>query len=345
MGTVTPPVGASMPDSLPKSAGERAFDAVSVLVPVTERPSRLEALYEEFAAPLRSAGLRFEFVFIVEPEYWHLLAPLEQLPAAGEPIRILRVGRAAGDTALLRTGAGQAAHDVLLTLPAYPRIEAEALLDVLDPVLRGASMSVARRWPRRDSWLNRLQNRVFHSLVASAAGGRFIHDVACGVRAIRRDVFELLPMYGDFHRFLPLFALRQGYRVEEVEAAQHAEDHQPRVYSPLVYLRRLVDVFGLYFLMRFTEKPLRFFGLIGSGSILTGSVILVVLALQRLQGRALADRPALLLGVLLVVLGVQAVALGLVGEIIVHVNTRRGGGRVVRDLKRAKGSGIDSASG
>jgi hypothetical protein len=311
----------------------RTDEAVSVLVPVSERPIPLHELYEEFARPLRSAGLTFEFVFIVEPEHWELLASLEELRDEGEPIQVLRVGRAAGDTALLRTGADQAVHDLFLTLPAYPRIEADALIDVLEPVLRGASMSVARRWPRQDSWLNRLQNRVFHVLAASAAGGHSINDVACGVRAIRRDVFESLPMYGDFHRFLPFFALRQGYRVEEVEAPQHLDDHQPRIYPYSIYLRRVLDVFGLYFLMRFTEKPLRFFGLVGGGSFLLGSAIVLVLAVQRIQGQALADRPILLLGVLLMVLGVQAVALGLIGEIIVHVNTLRGGDRVVRELR------------
>jgi hypothetical protein len=339
---MTPPVGASLPKPL-REPDARTVEAVSILVAVTERPSRLQELYEEFATPFRRAGLGFEFVFIVEPEHWHLVAPLEELRTAGEPIRILRVGQAAGETALLRTGAEQAAHDVFLTLPAYPRIEADALLDVLEPVLRGASMSVARRWPRRDSWLNRLQNRIFHILVASAAGGHSIHDVACGVRAIRRDVFESLPMYGDFHRFLPFFALRQGYRVEEVEAPQHVADHQPRVYSLSVYLRRVLDVFGLYFLMRFTEKPLRFFGLIGAVSLLAGSAILAVLALQRFQGQPLADRPILLLGVLLLVLGVQAVALGLIGEIIVHVNTRRV--RVVQEIRRDPGLGGGSNSG
>jgi hypothetical protein len=302
-------------------------------VPVAERPSPLDEFYHEFAPPLRRAGVAFEFVFVVEPEHWHLVEPLEKLRDAGEPIQVLRVGRAAGDTTLLRTGAERASYDVFLTLPAYPRIEADALIDVAEPVLRGSSMSVARRWPRRDSWLNRLQNRIFHVLASSAAGGHSINAVACGVRAIRRDVFESLPMYGDFHRFLPFFALRQGYRVDEVKAPQHVEDRQPRIYPYSVYLHRVLDVFGLYFLMRFTEKPLRFFGLVGGGSFLLGSAIVLVLAVQRIQGQALADRPILLLGVLLMVLGVQAVALGLIGEIIVHVNTLRGGDRVVRELR------------
>ena len=90
------------------------------------------------------------------------------------------------------------------------------------------------------------------------------------------------------------------------------------MYGPGTYLRRLIDVLGLYFLVRFTEKPLRFFGLVGSAVSLTGAALLLLLLIQRLQGKGLADRPLLLLAVLLVVLGVQATALGLVGEIIVH---------------------------
>ena len=334
---MTSPAGVWSSRPLEEEMDVPTGQAVSILVPVSERPSPLHELYEEFAAPFRSAGLEFEFIFIVEPEHSNLLPPLEKLRDAGEPIQILRVGWAVGDTALLRAGAERAAHDVFLTLPAYPRIEADALLDVLEPVLRGRPMSVARRWPRRDSWLNRLQNRIFHLLAAAAAGGFYIHDVACGVRAIRRDLFDSLPTYGDFHRFLPFFALRQGYRVDEVDAPQHMGDHQSKVYSLSVYLQRVLDVLGLYFLMRFTDKPLRFFGLIGGGSFLTGSAILAVLALQRMQGQPLADRPILVLGVLLVVLGVQAVALGLIGEIIVHVNTLRGGKRVVREIRMPSG--------
>lgn len=305
---------------------------VSVLVPVSERPTALDRIYHEFSAPLQESGFDVEFVFVFEPRHGSLAAALESLQREGAPIRVLRVGHTVGETALLRVGAEHATHDILLTLPAYPRIEARALPDVLAPVVGGAAMAVARRWPRRDSWLNRLQNRGFHAMVSAVGGGRQIHDVACGVRAIRRDAFEVLPMYGDFHRFLPLLALRAGYDVVEVEAPQHPGDRQPRVYAPGVYLRRILDIFGLLFLMRFTEKPLRFFGMLGSGAFLAGAAILAVLGLQRLQGNALADRPLLLLGALLLVLGVQAIALGLVGEIIVHVNAPRSPDRRVREI-------------
>ncbi len=314
-------------DALMEGDAEARVPGVSVVVPVAERPIALDRLYAEFSEPLRASGMPFEFLFVVEPGWIELVGALEALALRGEPVRVLRVGRSAGETALLRVGAERAAFEVVLTLPAYPRVVADALPAVLAPVLEGgAAMSVARRWPRRDSWLNRLQNRTFHMLLKSVGGER-LNDVACGVRALRRELFGALPLYGDAHRFLPLIAMRAGWEVVEVEAAQHPDDRQPRVYSPGVYVRRVLDVLGVAFLMRFTEKPLRFFGLIGSGAVLAGFLVLGVLAVQRIQGQALADRPMLLVGALLLVLGVQAVALGLVGEIIVHVNAPGARGR------------------
>ena len=142
-------------------------------------------------------------------------------------------------------------------------------------------------------------------------------------------------MYGDFFRFLPILARAEGFRVLEVEVPQHDEDRRTRIYRPGIYVRRLLDLFGLFFLVRFTQKPLRFFGLIGAVLSTSGVAVLLVMLIQRIGGTAMADRPLLLLGVLFVVLGFQAIGIGLVGEIIVHFNatgrrlyrTRSAGGR------------------
>lgn len=293
-------------------------DMVSVVVPVNERPEPLAELYEELAAPLRAAGIPFEFVFVAEPWAAAFAAPLRALADRGEPVRVIEVGQTAGEAALLRLGASRARGAVLITHPAYRRVLASALPELVARVHEGADLAVARRWPRRDSWVNQLQNRALHALIRGLGGGRF-HDVACGVRALRREVLEQIPLYGDYFRFIPLLAIREGFRVEEVAAPQHPRDVRARFHGPGIYLRRLIDVLGLFFLLRFTDKPLRFFGLIGGVLSLLGAMLLALLLVQRLAGQAIANRPALLLAVLLLVLGIQAVALGLIGEIIVHL--------------------------
>jgi hypothetical protein len=291
---------------------------VTVIVPVVERPTSLTALYREFSAPLRQAGRPFEFIFISYPWFRHLTDPLGELAAQGEPIRLMEVMQAVGETALIKVGAAAARGTFLLTLPAYFQTEASALPGLLARVEQGADLAVAWRWPRRDSLVNRLQSRVLHLLVGGVTGGR-LHDVACSVRAMRREVVQEVPLYGEFARFLPVLAMREGFTVEEVQAPVHPGAMRGRVYGAGVYLRRLIDVVGLLFLLKFTEKPLRFFGLIGSALSGIGAAILVVLFFQRLAGESLASRPILLLAVLLMVLGIQAVALGLIGEMIVHL--------------------------
>lgn len=300
-----------------------ASPSVSVIVPVTGETHPLDRLYRDHAKALRQAGRTFEFVAVVEPHQARAAAPLLDLREEGEPIRVLRVGQSVGEATLTRLGLDHVSAPIVVLLPGYRRVKASVIPHLVDLVEAGGDVASARRWPRRDSWINRLQSRTFNALVSGLAGGR-VQDVASGVVAVRRSVLEELPLYGDFFRFLPLLAYRDGYRVQEVAAEQHPDDTRTRVRGPSVYARRLLDILGLFFLLRFTEKPLRFFGLLGTVTSLAGATILLVMLIQRFQGQAMADRPLLLLGALLVVLGVQAIALGLVGEIIVHLHAAEG---------------------
>jgi hypothetical protein len=292
---------------------------VSVVVPVTERPDPLDELYRELSAPLRRSGRPFEFIFVTEPWGRPLAAGLAAVAAEGEPVRALLTGQSVGETAQIKLALGHCRGEIVVIHPAYRRIEAGGLEALVARVEAGTDVATARRWPRGDSWINRLQTLAFHRLIAGLGAGPF-RDIGSGVRAGRRDVLRSIPLYGDFARFLPLAAVREGYVVEEVAVPQHAQERRARVYAPGVYLRRLIDVIGLVFLLRFTEKPLRFFGLAGALLSSAGGGILVVLSVQRLGGDSLADRPLLLLGLLLLVLGIQAIALGLIGEIIVHLH-------------------------
>jgi glycosyltransferase involved in cell wall biosynthesis len=290
---------------------------VSVVVPVVERTDDLMGVYRAFARELGNRSEKFEFLFVFDGRF----APPAELVALSREkagVRILRFAREFGETAALRIGIEKSRGDLVLTLPAYFQVQPEGVGQLLDAIAAGADMAVANRSPRLDSWLNRMQSRAFHSIVGGVTDQQF-HDMACGVRAMRRTVAEALPLYGDLHRFIPALALREGYRVDEVPLAQHPSDAKIRVYRPSVYFRRLIDIAAFFFLAKFTERPLRFFGLVGSVFLISGAALSLVLLVQRFEGQGIANRPALLLAVLLVALGVQLIGLGLVGEIIVHL--------------------------
>ena len=292
---------------------------ISVIVPVAERPEDLDWVYSHFSGPLKEAGLDFEFVFAMAHDRIHRAEALQPLVAEGEPIRILEMGQGVGESALLDAAAGATTAPILLTLSPYPRVVPECLPELVKRVEEGADLVTAARVSRKSSLFGRLQRKLFHTLLRSLVGGSF-RDVASGVRAMRRKVLEEVHLYGDFFRFLPYLADRQGFKVVEVSVPQHPDDRKGRIYSPGIYVRRIVDILGLMFLVRFIQKPLRFFGMVGSGLAALGAVVLVVLFIQRVGGQGIADRPILLLGVLLLVLGIQAFAMGLIGEIIVHLN-------------------------
>jgi len=290
---------------------------ISVVVPVVERADDLADLYRAFANELTHRGEDFEFLFVFDAGF----APSSELTAIAaesEQIHLHRFAQKFGETAALRAGIERSRGDLILTLPAYFQVLPEGLGPLLNAVDDGSEMVVANRSPRLDSWLNRLQSRAFHRIFGGVGDTPF-HDMGCGVRIMRRQVAESLPLYGDMHRFIPALAAREGYRVTEVAVPQHPSDARMRVYTPGVYLRRLLDIATFFFLAKFTEKPLRFFGIVGSLSLAIGLAISLVLVVQKIAGQAISNRPLLLFGVLLIALGVQLVGLGLVGEIIVHL--------------------------
>jgi glycosyltransferase involved in cell wall biosynthesis len=290
-----------------------------VVVPVVERANDLMAVYRAFADELDRVGEAHEFVFVFDGGF----APPPELLALSRErgsVRLLSFARAFGETAALRLGIERSRGDVIVTLPAYFQVRPEGMAPLLHALDAGADMVVASRSPRLDSWFNRLQSGAFHRMLSGVTDRRS-HDIACGVRVMRRSVADALPLYGDLHRFIPALALREGYRVDEVPVPQHPDDTRMRVYRPGVYLRRLLDVAAFFFLAKFTEKPLRFFGLVGSVFFALGALTGVVLLVERLAGQGVANRPLLLLAVLLIALGVQLMGLGLVGEIIVHLRS------------------------
>jgi glycosyltransferase involved in cell wall biosynthesis len=295
---------------------------VSVVVPVTERCDDLAALYRDHAGVLRGSGRAFEFVFVVDGGFEAVVPRLEALARAGEPVRIVRLPRHFGEATALMVGLGRARGELIVTLSAYFQAAPAGLEALLARLGEGWDLAVSRRHPRVDSWINRLQNWGFHALTRRLSGVD-LHDMSCGLRAMRRPVAHELELYGDLHRFIPLLAYQRGFRVTEVSVPQHADDTRTRLRRPGTYLRRLLDILTLVFLFKFVKKPLRFFGLIGAGLFGAGLAVSLALTVERVLGiTALTERPLLVLGVLLMVLGVQVGSIGLLGEMIVFTHAR-----------------------
>jgi hypothetical protein len=183
-------------------------------------------------------------------------------------------------------------------------------------------MAIGRRSAISSTLGHRMLAGMFHR-VLRVLFGHGLSDLVCRVRACRRGVLDEIGIYGFQHHFVPLLAQQQGFAVEEVDVRPGPASVAVRR-TPFVYLGILFDILTLYVLLRFTKKPLRFFGSIGMIVLVPGLLFTAGLAIARLfYAVPLADRPALILGVLMIVLGIQIIALGLIGEIVIFASGRR----------------------
>lgn len=299
----------------------KEFD-ISVVIPVVERVTNLSELYREYRQSLAKFCDDYEFIFVLDGGAQQYFDELKALAATDDNVKVLRFAKYFGESTALSAGIEKAGKRLILTLPAYYQIEPDSIGDMI-AAMDNADMVVARRWPRAGSGFDRFRRWAFHFLLRALSGEKF-RDLGCGARLFRRDIAAEVHLYGDQHRFLPVLVNRLGYVVKEIDVQQSTKDVFAGRYRVREYLHRTLDIVIVFFLVRFTKKPLRFFGMIGSIVSAVGGLVVLTVVIQRLfYDIALSDRPALFLGSLLLVLGVQVFAMGLVGELIIFTHADR----------------------
>ena len=300
---------------------DRKID-ISVIVPIVERHDDLNKLYDEFAKEFARLGKSYEFIFVVDGKFDQAFSTLQKIKSNQPDVKIIKLIKNFGESIALSVGVAIASGEYIYTLAPYFQVGTESVALIWKELQDGYDLVITRRFPRIDSKINQIQSSLFHWLIRRITSIHF-HDISCGLKGMKRKVFDEVKLYGDLHRFIPILADHKGFKIKEINASQRKEDSGIRLVTPGVYSRRILDILTIFFITKFTMKPLRFFGLIGFilGGI--GSVITGYLGAYRLLGLGgIADRPLLFLGVLLIVLGIQTLSIGLIGEIIIFTHAR-----------------------
>jgi glycosyltransferase involved in cell wall biosynthesis len=294
---------------------------LSALIPVRGDHADLEGTFRAYQAALDEAGRPYEMIWLFDARRADVGERLKALKAGGRRITLVGLSRWLGEAAAVSAGLRHARGQIILMLPGHSQVDPSGIRAALE-ALEDSDMVIGRRTPLSAPASKRVQARLFHNLVERLFGVSF-QDIGCRLRVCRRAVLEEIGTYGTQYRFLPLIASQRGFRVREVDVAPGPNGNYSRL-SALDYLRRLLDVLALFLLLKFTKRPLRFFGPVGFGVLAPGLALTAALAAARLLFDVpLADRPALMLGVLMIVLGIQIVAVGLIGEIIIFAHGRQ----------------------
>ena len=274
---------------------------------------------------------------VLDGQKLEILEQIRGLIESNERFRVIQFARQFGESVALTAGFEAAEGDVVMTLPAYRQVAPEELPRLLSAFDADDDMLLAVRWPRAGSSFEHFRRRVFHGMLKFITAQDY-RDLGCGVRLFRREVAAEIRLYGDQHRFLPVLAVRRGFRIREIEVKQSSADMFRGRYRVRDYIHRVLDLMTVFFLVRFTKKPLRFFGSVGFLAAGFGALIVLVVVVQRLFfDQALADRPALLLGSLLVVLGIQLFGLGLLGELVIFSHAGDNKEYAIRSIVDKKG--------
>jgi hypothetical protein len=198
--------------------------------------------------------------------------------------------------------------------------------------LEGEGLDLVSGWKQRrqDPISKRWPSRLFNWATRRLAGVD-LHDFNCGFKAYRREVVGEIALYGELHRYIPVLASRKGFRVGELAVEHHARPHGRSKYGWDRYYKGLLDLITVLFITKYTRRPLHLFGVIGLACFGVGLVINSYLAVRWAMGDSLSNRPLLLLGVLLMLLGIQVLTTGLIGEMITYKSFRGGDSYSIRE--------------
>jgi glycosyltransferase involved in cell wall biosynthesis len=295
---------------------------ISVVVPVRDEERTVEPLYHELEAALQDRGEPWEVVFVDDGSRDGTHASLVRLHAASENVRVVRLRRNAGKAAALDAGFREVVGDVVVTIDGDLQDDPAEIPRLLAKLDEGYDLVTGWKTHRSDRFARRVLSRVFNSVTGRISGVR-LHDMNCGLKASRVEVVRELDLYGELHRFIPVLAHDLGFRVTELGVNHRPREHGRSRYGMERYARGFLDLLTVSFMGRYRHRPLHLFGGLGLALGSIGTAILVYLTIVKLTGEAIGRRPLLLLGVLLVVVGIQFLSLGLLSELVTSQHRER----------------------
>ena len=292
---------------------------VSVVIPLYNEEENVEVLHERLSETLKSMGIDYEIIYIDDGSTDKTLQLLEALQKGDEKVVVLSLRRNFGQTAAFAAGFDFARGDVVITMDGDLQNDPKDIPRLLE-LTKEYDLVSGWRKKRHDTFLTRRLPSLIANWLISKVTGVGLHDYGCSLKAYKLEVVKNLKLYGEMHRFIPAVASWYGVKIAEVETTHHPRLRGKSKYGMSRTIKVLLDLITVKFLQSFSTKPIQFFGPVGVFFGLAGLGISAYLALSKLiYGIDIGGRPLLLLGALLIIVGIQFIGMGLLGEMIVRV--------------------------
>jgi glycosyltransferase involved in cell wall biosynthesis len=294
----------------------------SIVIAVKNQQDYLPILNVDLHDMLKQSGQDFEIIYVDDgstDDTWKILLDINK---SSLHTHIVKLRTSFGESSVLQAALESAHGNRIVFYTSRVRANAKDLGRLITRLDEDADVVIGVRHPRRDSGLNKFVSRSFNKLT-NRLTNLDLQDINSGVIAMRREVLDDVPFYGALNTFLPVLAHHQGYRIAE-EQVEQLPGHFDQSLKPKDYIRRALDMISVIFLSKYSKKPLHFLGFFGMIFTVLGAGIDLYLFFYRLLGfGGIAGRPMLLLGTVLLVIGLQMIAIGLLGEMIIFTHARQ----------------------
>ena len=295
---------------------------MSVVVPVYNERQGLPELLSEIDRAGASIGRCWEVIFVDDGSTDGTREALETLAAEHGHVRVVGLRRNFGKSAALSAGFERSSGEIVVTLDGDGQDDPSEIPALVAKLDEGYQLVSGWKRDRQDPRLRRWASRLFNGVTARLSGVH-LHDFNCGLKAYRGECARSLRIYGELHRYIPVLAVQRGWRVTEIPVHHRARKHGRSKFGLERYARGPFDLLTVLFIGRYQYRPLHLFGGVGVALMIVGLAISAYLAVLRFQGEAIGERPLLLLGVLLIVVGIQLLTFGLLGQMFVVMRQER----------------------
>lgn len=287
-----------------------------MIIPLLNEEESIPVLYDELKRALEPMETAFELVFVNDGSTDGSGRILAAMNAEDPRVVVIDFRRNFGQTAAMSAGFDYARGDIIIAMDADLQNDPADIPGMVAKINEGCDVVTGWRYDRKDAFLNRRLPSIIANKLISVTTGVSLHDYGCTLKAFRREVIRELHLYGEMHRFIPALASGIGIRFTEVKV-----NHRPRRFGSTKYgisrtIRVLLDLLTVKFLLSYSTRPIHVFGSMGLISGAAGFLVALVMTIQRqFFGIPLANRPLLLLAILLIILGFQFISMGLIAEI------------------------------
>lgn len=292
---------------------------LSLVIPVYNEAENLEILYREIKSSCENLGKSYEVIFIDDGSTDDSALVLTKIRKQHPAVKIIKLRKNFGQTAALSAGFDNSRGEVIITLDADLQNDPADFGLLIKKMEEGYDIASGWRVKRKDKLFSRRIPSATANWLISAITRVKLHDYGCTLKAFRKEILKSINLYGEMHRFIPAIASQMGVSIAEVKV-----NHRPRrfgksKYSVLRFVKVMLDLLTVKFLLSYSTRPLQIFGVFGIASGSVGGVMALYLSYQRLiLLESIANRPLLLMAVLLLVIGFQFITLGLLAEILVR---------------------------